>query len=117
MGQEAEDMREKDQAKRDAVQSKNDAENLCYSVDKQLSELKDKMSTEEADDLKNKLAAVREAMTTDDLENIQKLHKELQEASWEVTKKAYAQSSDQGSTEEGEPKKEEESKFTRRRRR
>merc|ERR1719487_1515264 len=70
MVQEAEDMREKDQAKRDAVQAKNDGENLCYSVEKQLSELKDKMTTEEADDLKNKMAAMREAMTTDDLEDL-----------------------------------------------
>merc|ERR1719428_2230468 len=64
MVKEAEDMREADQAKRDGVQAKNDAENLCYSVEKQLSELKDKMSTEEADDLKSKMVTVREAMTT-----------------------------------------------------
>merc|ERR1719399_1900761 len=81
MVKEAEDMREADQAKRDGVQAKNDAENLCYSVEKQLSELKDKMSTEEADDLKSKMATVREAMTTDDNENIAKVTKELQEAS------------------------------------
>merc|ERR1719487_1336463 len=98
MVQEAEDMREADQAKRDGVQAKNDAENLCYSVEKQLSELKDKMSTEEADDLKSKMATVREAMTTDDNENIAKVTKELQEASWEVSKKAYAQSSSSENT-------------------
>merc|ERR1719487_2839941 len=110
MVKEAEDMREADQSKRDAVQAKNDAENLCYSVEKQLSELKEKMSTEEADDLKSKMAAVREAMTTDDLENIQKLTKELQEASWDVTKKAYAQGS-ADNADQGEQKKKEESKF------
>jgi len=110
MVKEAEDMREADQAKRDGVQAKNDAENLCYSVEKQLSELKDKMSTEEADDLKSKMATVREAMTTDDNENIAKVTKELQEASWEITRKAYANSSsEEQSGDGGEEKKE--SKF------
>merc|ERR1719487_1442728 len=56
MVKEAEDMREMDQQKRDSVQAKNYAE-------KQLNELKDKMSTEESEDLKSKMSAVREAMT------------------------------------------------------
>jgi molecular chaperone DnaK len=112
-------MREADQAKKDAVSAKNDAENLCYSVEKQLSELKDKMTTEEAEDLKSKMSAVRESLvSSDDSENIQRLTKELQEASWEVTKKAYAQSSggesaggEGGSSGGDGEKKEEESKF------
>jgi molecular chaperone DnaK len=40
MVQEAEEMREADSNKREAVTAKNDAENLCYSVEKQLTELK-----------------------------------------------------------------------------
>merc|ERR1712217_722239 len=55
MVQEAEQMREADAKKKDAVQAKNDAESLCHQVEKQLSELKDKMSTAEADDLKKKM--------------------------------------------------------------
>lgn len=41
MVQEAEQMREADQKKKDGVQVKNDAETLCYQVEKQLSELKE----------------------------------------------------------------------------
>merc|ERR1712117_593580 len=52
MVQEAEDMREADNLKKEGVTVKNDAEALCYQVEKQLSELKDKMSTADADDLK-----------------------------------------------------------------
>merc|ERR1711865_1297264 len=63
MVQEAEEMREADSKKKDAVQAKNDAETLCYQVEKQLSELKDKMSTADADELKLKLAGVRELLT------------------------------------------------------
>merc|ERR1712216_440600 len=66
MVNEAESMRDADAAKRDAVTAKNDAENLCYSVEKQLTELKDKMTTEDSEDLKKKMEAVRQACATDD---------------------------------------------------
>merc|ERR1719264_1659111 len=52
MIQEAEQMRDSDNKKKEAVTLKNDAETLCYQVEKQLSELKEKMSTEDANDLK-----------------------------------------------------------------
>merc|ERR1712057_96825 len=49
MVQEAETMRDADQSKKDTVTAKNDAETLGYQVEKQLGELKDKMSTADAD--------------------------------------------------------------------
>merc|ERR1719429_613436 len=55
MVQEAEQMRESDQTKKDTVQAKNDSETLGFSVEKQLIDLKDKMSTADADQLKKKL--------------------------------------------------------------
>merc|ERR1711934_893406 len=51
MVEEAEQMREADAAKRETVTAKNDAETLGYQVEKQLSELKEKMSKEDADEL------------------------------------------------------------------
>merc|ERR1719433_2118991 len=59
MVQEAENMREADAKKKDTVQATNDGETLCYQVEKQLSELKDKMSTADADDLEKKKDAVQ----------------------------------------------------------
>merc|ERR1712008_256688 len=59
MVQEAEEMRDADTKKKEGVQVKNDAETLCYQVEKQLSELKEKMSTADADELKKKLVDVR----------------------------------------------------------
>merc|ERR1719276_362712 len=52
MVQEAEQMRESDEKRKEAVQLKNDGETLCYQVEKQLSDLKEKISTTDADDLK-----------------------------------------------------------------
>merc|ERR1712151_593010 len=55
MVQEAEQMREADNKKKEAVQAKNDAETLSYQVEKQLSELKDKMSGADRNELKQKM--------------------------------------------------------------
>merc|ERR1712024_41810 len=103
MVQEAEDMREADNLKKEGVTVRNDAETLCYQVEKQLSELKDKMSTEDADDLKKKMEDVRASMVGDDLdvELVKTKTKDLQEASWKVTQQAYQQAgSEDASAEE-----------------
>merc|ERR1711988_1458786 len=44
MVQEAESMREADEVKKETVTSKNEAETLCYTVEKQMVDLKDKIS-------------------------------------------------------------------------
>merc|ERR1712127_562539 len=95
MVQEAEQMRDADNKKKEGVQAKNDAETLCYQVEKQLSELKEKMSTADADDLKKKMEDVRASMVGDDLdvELVKTKTKDLQEASWKVTQQAYQQAS------------------------
>merc|ERR1712194_748795 len=59
MVQEAEQMRDVDTKKKEGVQVKNDSETLCYQVEKQLSELKEKMSTSDADELKKKMEDLR----------------------------------------------------------
>merc|ERR1711948_221144 len=68
MVQEAEQMREEDQKKKDTVQAKNDAETLGYQVEKQLSELKEKMSKDDADELRKKMEDLRAFMTGDDVD-------------------------------------------------
>merc|ERR1719188_1776489 len=110
MVQEAEDMREADNKKKDAVQARNDGETLCYQVEKQLGDLKEKISTADADDLKKKMEELRAAMVNDspDPDEIKAKHKDLQEASWKITQQAYQQSSeDSESTEKKEDEKKE----------
>merc|ERR1712176_1049893 len=110
MVQEAEEMREADSLKKEGVTVKNDAETLCYQVEKQLSELKEKMSTADADDLKKKMEDVRANLVGEDLdlEVVKAKTKELQEASWKVTQQAYQQASSEESG--SEDKSHEESK-------
>jgi molecular chaperone DnaK len=104
MVQEAEEMREADNKKKEAVQATNDAETLCYQVEKQLTELKDKMSTADADDLKKKMEEVRSVMAGEspDPEEIKNKTKELQEASWKITQQAYQQGSSDANADSGE---------------
>merc|ERR1711920_508702 len=85
--QEAEQMRESDEKRKEAVQVKNDGETLCYQVEKQLSDLKEKISTADADDLKKKMEELRQTMSAEsaDPEEIKSKTKDLQEASWRVT--------------------------------
>merc|ERR1711881_270733 len=111
MVQDAEAMRDADQKKKDSVQAKNEAETLGYQVEKQLTELKDKMSTADADELKKKLEDVRAcaAEVEADPEQLKKLTYELQEKSWAVTQAAYQSGSSDGDNakEEKDDKKEE----------
>merc|ERR1712079_270487 len=121
MVQDAEQMRDADNKKKEAVTLKNDGETLCYQVEKQLSDLKDKISTPDADDLKAKMSDLRQAMAEDspEPEAIRTKTKDLQEASWKVTQQAYQQGSSESSSdsskkeggfEEEKPKKEESEK-------
>merc|ERR1719252_135108 len=81
MVNEADSMRDADTKKREAVTAKNDGENLAYSVEKQLTELKDKMSDADAEDLKKKMELVRAAVADPDADadHIKAVTKELQE--------------------------------------
>jgi len=115
MVQEAEEMRESDLKKKETVQAKNDAETLGYQVEKQLTDLKEKISKENAGELKTKLETLRSYMTQDDaeLDDLKEKTKDLQELSWKVTQEVYQQadsSGDAGGEEKKEEKKEDDKK-------
>merc|ERR1712060_949330 len=98
MVQEAEIMREADNKKKDTVQANNDGETLCYQVEKQLTELKDKMSSGDADELKTKMENLRQVISQGgELDEIKEKTKELQENSWKVTQQAYNNASSETS--------------------
>jgi len=117
MVNDAENMREADEKRKESVSAKNDAENLIYSVEKQMSDLKDKISSADKDELKTKIEKTRTALAGGELDAIKDAHKELQDQSWKVSQAAYSAGGDsntessEGQTEEkSEEKKEEEKK-------
>ena len=96
MVNEAEKHREDDEKRKGAVSAKNDAENLCYTVEKQMTDMADKVTSEDKTDLKEKIEKLRQTMGTDDFDAIKEAHKSLQEASWKVSQRAYQSSGDGG---------------------
>merc|ERR1712045_654584 len=107
---EAESMRDADNKKKDVVQVKNDSETLCYQVEKQLSELKEKMSTSDADELKKKMEELRTELAgeIEDPEVVKTKMKDLQEVSWRVTQQAYQNASSEEAAGEAKDSKFEE---------
>ena len=107
MVQDADRMREADEKRKNAVNSKNEAESLVYTVEKQISDMKEKISDADKEDLNSKISAVRASLTSDDAEDIAAKTKELQEASWKVTQTMYSNSSSSGQQENSDKKFEE----------
>ncbi|MFN3680131.1 molecular chaperone DnaK [Thermosynechococcus sp.] len=94
-----------DKAKREKVDTKNQAEQLCYQAEKQLNELGDKVSTSDKDRLTSLIANLRSEIGTEaekkpiesiDFERVKSLMQDLQQTLYSVGSSVYqsAQSSD-----------------------
>eukprot|EP00392_Amoebophrya_sp_AT5.2_P005075 g5084.t1 len=117
MVNEAESMREADEKKKQSVEARNQAESFIHTVEKQMEDMKEKISDADKEDLKKKIAALQGALGGDDTEKITECKKELEQASWKVSQNAYqgasAGDSGSGGSQEGassEGTKEEEKK-------
>jgi len=100
MVQDAEAKKDEDELKKNAIVAKNEAESYIHTVEKQLSDFKDKISAEDKKGLEDGMAALRTALTTDDIEEIKAKKDELQQVSWKVSSAMYGQaSSSEGSSE------------------
>ncbi|CAD7956914.1 unnamed protein product [Amoebophrya sp. A25] len=89
MVNDAENMREADEKKKQAVEARNQAESFINTVEKQMEDMKDKISDADKEDLKKKIEATRQALAGDDGEKIAEAKKELEQASWKVSQAAY----------------------------
>lgn len=116
MVNDAEAMRDADEKRKSGVEAKNNAESFIHTVEKQIEDMKEKLSTADKEDLLNKIKNVREALASDDTDKIVESKKELEQASWKASQQAYQgggasdSSSSSNSSESGSEKKEEEKK-------
>ncbi|WP_298614064.1 molecular chaperone DnaK [uncultured Thermosynechococcus sp.] len=105
MVREAEANAAADKAKREKVETKNQAEQLCYQAEKQLNELGDKVSTSDKDRLTSLIANLRSEIGTEaekkpiesiNFERVKSLMQDLQQTLYSVGSSVYqsAQSSD-----------------------
>jgi molecular chaperone DnaK len=94
MQKDAEAHAEEDRKAREAIETRNNADNLAYQCEKQLKDLGDKLDGATKKSIEDAISAVREALKGDDVEAIKSAHTALetkfQEASAELYKKAAA---------------------------
>lgn len=97
MVQESERNATEDKEKRERIDLKNQSDSLCYQSEKQITELKDKISQENKLKVEDLIKQLREAIEKDNFDEIKSLNKSLQDELMELGKKVY--SKDETSTE------------------
>lgn len=95
MVKESEQSAAADKEKRERVDLKNQADSLCYQSEKQIEDLKEKITTEDKERIKSIIKDLRSSIEADKYEDIKSLSSKLQEQLMEVGKKVYTNSSSQ----------------------
>jgi molecular chaperone DnaK len=81
-----------DKDKREKVDLKNQADSLCYQSEKQVEELKEKISSPDKENITDLISKLKSAISADSYDQIKSLSKTLQDALMEVGKKVYSTS-------------------------
>jgi len=81
-----------DKDKREKVDLKNQADSLCYQSEKQVEELKEKISSPDKENIMDLISKLKSAISADSYDQIKSLSKTLQDALMEVGKKVYSTS-------------------------
>ena len=87
----AEQFAEEDKKRREEVDTKNNAENLCYTAEKLVTDSGDKLQEADKTEINNKVAALRETMQNGTVDAIKTGMDELQKAVYAVSEKLYQQ--------------------------
>jgi len=103
MQKEAELHAEEDKKAKEAVEIRNNADNLAYQCEKQLKELGDKISGDQKSDIESKIAAVREALKGSDTEAIKTAYTELQNKFQSVSEELYKNAAASAGAQQGGP--------------
>ena len=86
---EAEQFAAEDKARREAVDAKNEAENMAYQAEKLVADNGDKLAEEDKNTLTTKSQAVKDAIQRDDKDLINAAKEDLQKALYEISTKLY----------------------------
>ncbi|MGX8701201.1 molecular chaperone DnaK [Caproiciproducens sp.] len=87
--QEAEKFAAEDKKHREEVDQKNEAENMCYAVEKLLKDNGDKIDESDKSDLNAKVASLKEAISAGNVDDMKTESEELQKAMYAVSEKLY----------------------------
>ena len=87
--QDAERFAAEDKKRREEVDTKNNAENMIYQIEKLVNENGDKLDEADKNEINAKVAALKDAMGTNDVEKMKAGMDELQKATYAVSEKLY----------------------------
>ncbi len=103
MQQEAKLHEEEDRKAKEAVETRNTADNVAYQCEKQLKELGDKVSGDQKKAVEDAISAVREALKGDNVEAIKSASEALQAKFQEVSAELYKQAASQAAPPPSDP--------------
>ena len=93
---EAEQYAEEDKKRREAVDTRNNADQMVYQAEKTLADAGNKITDDDKAPVNAAIDALKEALKGEDLEAIKAKQEELQKALYAVAEKLYQQSAPQG---------------------
>ncbi len=80
-----------DKAKRESVDAKNEADSLIYATEKSVKDLGDKVDTAEKQKIDDAVAALKQALQSDNVEDIKAKTEALKQASYKIAEELYKQ--------------------------
>ncbi|MDD5930544.1 MAG: molecular chaperone DnaK [Spirochaetales bacterium] len=80
-----------DKAKREGVDARNEADSMIYATEKSLKELGDKVDGAEKQKIEDAIAALKQAMQGDNIEEIKSKTEALKQASYKIAEELYKQ--------------------------
>jgi molecular chaperone DnaK len=95
MVEEAKKFEEDDKKRRDIIETKNQAENLIYTTEKSLTDLGDKVNSNERTQINKIIERLKETIKDEDIHKIQAEMKELTQAFHEISIRTYQQTGQQ----------------------
>ena len=98
---EAEQFAEQDKKQKEAVDTRNEAEQLVYQSEKIISENGDKFSEADKNDVQQKIDALKEALKGEDIEAIKSKKEELTQSFYKVSEELYKQAAAQAQAQQG----------------
>ena len=93
---EAEQYASEDKARREAVDTRNNADQMVYQCEKTIEEMGDKMDEADKSELQGKIEELKEALKGEDIEAIKAKQEELTKAFYAVSEKIYQANAPQG---------------------
>ena len=92
---EAEQFASEDKKRREEVDTRNNAENMCYQAEKLVKDNGDKLDANDKQDVENKVAALKQAMNGGDADLMKKGMEDLEKTMMAIGQKMYQQQAPQ----------------------